>query len=170
MIGKIDNELCIGCGACETVVPEAFTIENGKAVCFAENDNIEAAIAACPMGAISAVELVKEDSVEVPHKPTDEELEELFRTPTGLTLYIFYDVSSWDSRLFSEESKEVLKKNSGSLEVIYVDMDKNEEFAEGYNIEKVPTCVLVQDQKELARKSGYMDKETFCSWLKENIS
>ena len=65
MLGKVNIDLCIGCGACETVLPEAFKIEEGKAICIAENDNIEAAVVACPMEAITIVELVKnEDPVD----------------------------------------------------------------------------------------------------------
>lgn len=53
-LAKVDKDLCIGCGACEAVLPEAFRLnEEGKAECYAPHEKIEAAVVACPVSAIS---------------------------------------------------------------------------------------------------------------------
>jgi len=55
MMTKVDEGKCIGCGACEATCPEGFElkdrkakVKDGKAPC------VEAAIAGCPSGAITA--------------------------------------------------------------------------------------------------------------------
>ena len=59
----VDQEKCIGCGACASIEPTVFRIENGKS--HAEenactNNNCEStckdAAAACPVGAITIEE------------------------------------------------------------------------------------------------------------------
>ena len=66
MKGKVDKELCIGCGACETVLPEAFRIgDDGKAECYADHDKLDAAVASCPVQAISIVEENLEENTSV---------------------------------------------------------------------------------------------------------
>ena len=54
---KIDQDLCIGCGLCETVYPEVFKLgENLKAevVGVCENkEKCQEAIDSCPVDAIS---------------------------------------------------------------------------------------------------------------------
>lgn len=53
---KINNDLCIGCGTCESICPEVFKMENGKAVVIAEkcgNCNCDEISASCPVNAIS---------------------------------------------------------------------------------------------------------------------
>lgn len=59
---KIDQDLCMGCGACEGAAPEYFQLnDEGKAEVkkqYNEEDaaDIEAAIDGCPGGAIEIVE------------------------------------------------------------------------------------------------------------------
>ena len=50
---KVDQELCIGCGMCESLSPEAFRMnDEGKAEAYAEAGSGEA-LESCPVGAIS---------------------------------------------------------------------------------------------------------------------
>jgi len=52
---KINKELCLGCGSCESICPEVFIIKNGKAE-INNNKNkssINGAIEICPVNAIS---------------------------------------------------------------------------------------------------------------------
>ena len=64
MKGKVDKELCIGCGACETVLPEAFRIgDDGKAECYADHNKLDAGVASCPVQAISIVDEDLEDNL-----------------------------------------------------------------------------------------------------------
>lgn len=53
---KIDQELCIGCGTCESICPQVFKLEGGKATVIAEDCkdcNCEEIANSCPVGAIS---------------------------------------------------------------------------------------------------------------------
>jgi len=54
---KVDEEKCLGCGACASLCPKVFKInEKGKSEVIDQNgdtpENIETAIAACPVQAI----------------------------------------------------------------------------------------------------------------------
>ena len=50
---KVDKDLCIGCGLCAGIAPDAFAIgDDGKAEVVGEDANAEEAKASCPVGAI----------------------------------------------------------------------------------------------------------------------
>lgn len=50
----IDKNKCLGCGACVSVCPEGFEMQDGVSVLKNPNaDCIDSAISACPVGAIS---------------------------------------------------------------------------------------------------------------------
>lgn len=53
---KIDEELCIGCGTCESLCPQVFQIQEGKSKVIAEecpDCDCQEAIDSCPVKAIS---------------------------------------------------------------------------------------------------------------------
>ena len=53
---KINEELCIGCGTCESLCPNLFKIEDGKTHVIASycgDCNCQEAMDSCPVGAIS---------------------------------------------------------------------------------------------------------------------
>jgi ferredoxin len=54
---KVNEELCIGCGTCESLCPKLFKIENGKSHVLTEDCaecNCQEVIDSCPVAAISA--------------------------------------------------------------------------------------------------------------------
>jgi len=54
---KINQDLCIGCGTCESICSKIFKVENGKAKVMSEDCkecNPDEAINSCPVGAISS--------------------------------------------------------------------------------------------------------------------
>ena len=54
----IDQELCVGCGACANLCPEVFRMqEDEKAEVIKSNDkcDYEMAVDSCPVGAIKIV-------------------------------------------------------------------------------------------------------------------
>lgn len=53
---KVNEELCIGCGTCESLCPSVFKLENGKSHVVSEDCadcNCQEAVDSCPVGAIS---------------------------------------------------------------------------------------------------------------------
>jgi ferredoxin len=56
---KVNEEMCIGCGTCESLCPSVFKIENGKSKVISEKCgecNCEEVISGCPVNAISTEE------------------------------------------------------------------------------------------------------------------
>ena len=58
----VNQELCIGCGTCESICPEVFHLDDGKSHVkempdySSFKDKIEQAVDACPVQAISIEE------------------------------------------------------------------------------------------------------------------
>ncbi|MFH0808768.1 MAG: ferredoxin [archaeon] len=50
---KVNEDLCIGCGACAATCPKSFVMKNGKAHAIGNSDCASAAEAGCPVDAIS---------------------------------------------------------------------------------------------------------------------
>lgn len=55
---KINEDLCIGCGACESMCSKVFKIEGGKSKVISEDCegcgcDVEDVVDACPVNAIS---------------------------------------------------------------------------------------------------------------------
>lgn len=52
----VSEDLCIGCGTCESLCPNVFHVENGKSKVVAEecgDCNCQEAVDSCPVNAIS---------------------------------------------------------------------------------------------------------------------
>ena len=56
-----------------------------------------------------------------------------------------------------------------SLEVVKIDIDKNEDLVKEFGIMSVPTIVLLKDNKEVARNIGFIRKNDLESWISKNI-
>ena len=53
---KVNEDLCIGCGTCESLCPKVFKVEDGKSKVIAAecgDCNCEEVIGSCPVAAIS---------------------------------------------------------------------------------------------------------------------
>lgn len=56
-----------------------------------------------------------------------------------------------------------------ALEFEDIDVEDNINIAEHYNVKNLPTFVIVDNDKEIARTSGSMTQSKFESWLVSNI-
>ena len=56
-----------------------------------------------------------------------------------------------------------------SLEVVKIDIDKNEDLVKELGSMSVPTIVLLKDNKEVARNIGFIRKNDLESWISKNI-
>jgi ferredoxin len=53
---KVNEELCIGCGTCESMCPKVFKIEDGKSKVISQDCadcNCQEVVDSCPVNAIS---------------------------------------------------------------------------------------------------------------------
>lgn len=56
---KVNQELCIGCGTCESLCPQVFKVVDGKSTVLTEDCgecNCEEVVSSCPVSAISIEE------------------------------------------------------------------------------------------------------------------
>lgn len=51
---SVDQDKCIGCGACAASCPKSFKMESGKAKAIGDSDCAKSAATGCPVDAISA--------------------------------------------------------------------------------------------------------------------
>ena len=57
------------------------------------------------------------------------------------------------------------KEYDGKVKVVKVDIDKNEELAQQYQIRSIPTFFAFKDGKLVEGKTGAMSKKAFKSWF-----
>ncbi|MFZ2192735.1 MAG: ferredoxin [Candidatus Moraniibacteriota bacterium] len=53
---KVNEDLCIGCGTCESLCPEVFKVEDGKSKVISDDCgscDCQSVIDSCPVSAIS---------------------------------------------------------------------------------------------------------------------
>jgi len=65
--------------------------------------------------------------------------------------------------------EELLKVNSGKLEVFKVDVDANSELAGKFQVMSIPTTIIFKNGKELDRQIGFAGKEAFENLIKKAL-
>ncbi len=63
--------------------------------------------------------------------------------------------------------KEVAKAVEGRARVVKIDVDKNTQAAQAYNISGIPTFMIFKNGKVLWRQSGMVDKNTLLNVLNQ---
>lgn len=58
--------------------------------------------------------------------------------------------------------------NFSDINFASVDVDKSSDIARRYGVMSIPTVILFKDGKEVKRFTGFMDKDRFISFLKQN--
>jgi thioredoxin 1 len=72
-------------------------------------------------------------------------------------------------RAMSPTVEAIGKELQGEVRVLKIDIDKNEELSNQYQIQMVPTFILFKKGKVLWRKSGVLDKETLIQEINKYI-
>ena len=62
--------------------------------------------------------------------------------------------------------KEVVQEETGFV-ICKVNIDDHQDFAAQHRIASIPTFIMFCKGKEMEKKVGSMDKETFAQWIKE---
>jgi thioredoxin 1 len=61
-------------------------------------------------------------------------------------------------------------REGSDVEISKVDVDKNPELTEKYNIRSIPTLVFLKDDEEFDRKSGAQPKDKIVDKINEALS
>ncbi|MDP8261597.1 MAG: thioredoxin [Candidatus Kappaea frigidicola] len=64
---------------------------------------------------------------------------------------------------------ELTEELSDKVKVVKVNVDEAQDIASQYGIMSIPTMVLFNESKEVARLSGAMPKEPIVHWLESNL-
>ena len=88
----------------------------------------------------------------------------------GVSLVDFY--ASWcgPCKMLSPLLEELSEEMKEELNFFKVDVDEVETVAVSFGIEVVPTVILFKEGREIARFSGFREKEGVISFIKSNLS
>lgn len=56
----------------------------------------------------------------------------------------------------------------GKLDILKVNVDESNELANKYQVFSIPTVVVLENGKELKRRTGFMNLSEFESWVNED--
>src|SRR5574338_49980 len=72
-------------------------------------------------------------------------------------------------KMMAPELKRFAQNNTGKLRVIKVDIDRNRQAAQQFNIQGVPTLILFKEGKVLWRQSGAMSSSQISAAVNSHI-
>lgn len=96
-------------------------------------------------------------------------LTDLINSDTPVLIDLF---ATWcgPCKMMDPVLKEVAKNNSGNLQVVKIDVDKNPAAAQSLKVRGVPTLILFKNGKQLWRQSGYMSAAQLQTTINANIN
>lgn len=86
-----------------------------------------------------------------------------------ITLIDFYADWCGPCKIMAPIFEELEKTYADKIEFKKVDVEAEGDTAEKFNVESIPTFVLLKDEKEISRKTGAMPKDIVKSWIDENL-
>lgn len=72
-------------------------------------------------------------------------------------------------QMFANTFEKLSEDFNGKLKFIKIDIDKNEDVADSYNVKSVPTFILFKDGKEIERKVGVSAPNTYTELINSNL-
>lgn len=72
-------------------------------------------------------------------------------------------------KMMAPELERFAQNNSDKLRVIKIDIDRNQQAAQQYNIQGVPTLILFREGKVLWRQSGAMNAQQISDAVKSHL-
>lgn len=99
---------------------------------------------------------------------TDEEIDEIIGRGKKC-VFDFYATWCEPCRMMKPVLEDVSDKYKGKIIFYQIDIDSAEELADRFEITAVPTIVLFDGGKEVARTSGYQEFDEIEKFLKESF-
>lgn len=87
----------------------------------------------------------------------------------GIVVVDFYAEWCPPCRKFGPVFEQVAGELEGSALFGKVNVDNGRRVASQYSVSSIPTIILFKDGKEIQRKTGGMDAETFRSWVESAL-
>ena len=72
-------------------------------------------------------------------------------------------------KMFAPTFEKLSSDFNGKLEFLKIDIDKNEDIADHYNVKSVPTFILFKDGKEIERKVGVPAPKEYVELINSNL-
>ena len=72
-------------------------------------------------------------------------------------------------KMFAPTFEKLSSDFNGKLEFLKIDIDKNEDIADHYNVKSVPTFILFKDGKEIDRKVGVPAPKEYVELINSNL-
>jgi thioredoxin 1 len=95
-----------------------------------------------------------------------EELNEVISTE-GKKLIVFSAEWCGPCRVLKPNLEKVQESLTESIEIIKADISKNEDSTKFFGIKNIPTCVLIENGKEISRFHGVKSPEDIKKFLEE---
>lgn len=83
----------------------------------------------------------------------------------GLNVLFFY--SAWSKSCVINE--QIIKDIGKSINVIKVNTTKYYELKERYNVKKIPTYILVSNDRIISKYSGLINSKSIYEWIRNNV-
>lgn len=72
--------------------------------------------------------------------------------------------------LLSKTIKALANEYADRIQFVKVNIDQHKQITERYQVKGIPTLIILQNQKELARVSGFKTRSNLTAWLDMFIS
>jgi thioredoxin 1 len=97
----------------------------------------------------------------------DEQLNESIKSGEK-TLVLFSADWCGPCKIIKPSLEKLENELSGSIKIVKADVGEAEESAKKFNIRNIPTCVLIEGDKEIARFSGVKNDEQIKKFLEDH--
>lgn len=85
----------------------------------------------------------------------------------GKVLVDFYADWCGPCKMISPILEELAKELAGKVKIFKVNVDKDEELSDSYNVWTIPALIVFNDGKEINRTAGFLSKQKILSLLGE---